>query len=396
MYRILFISHERKMGGANFALLELAQNLQNAGHDITVVVLYSGCPIDRELKRAGIKTFPCFFGWWQQPEYWSPILKAGFRVLHWLQWLAVIRISRYVRKQKIQIIHSNSSVVDIGAQVAHKTGCRHVWHFREFGKEDYRLEYMYSRNKVIDYIHDNSNMIIFISDALQNAYADVAGKCPHRMIYDGIVPRSVISSERAPLVFKHSGRNLPYQFLVTGNISPGKNQKLVLEAANILVNEMKVKKEDFCVHFAGAETALEESKAYGKAIREYILENHLENVILHGFVKNMNQLRQQIHAEIIPSVSEAYGRVTLEAMMACNLVIASDSGSNPELVGEPGNGLLFKSNNANDLALKMKFAIENACTQYIERAYEYVYRVHTHEAACKAVEDVYEQVMGND
>ena len=118
MNRILFISHERKMGGANFALYELVKELQDAGNQVSVVVLYKGCPIDKELKKGGIKTFPCFFGWWQQPENWSFFLKWAFRLLHWLQWISVIRISKFVRKEKIQIIHSNSSVIDIGAQVA--------------------------------------------------------------------------------------------------------------------------------------------------------------------------------------------------------------------------------------------------------------------------------------
>lgn len=393
-YNILFISHERKMGGANFALLELIKNLKNAGNNISVVVLYSGCPIDVELKKMGITTFPCLFGWWQQPEYWSKALKIVFQFMHWLQWISVFRISRFVKKNRIQIIHSNSSVIDIGAQVAHKTGCKHVWHFREFGKADYRLEYMYSEGRLIHYIGQHSDMVVFISKALQNYYADIAKKCRNIMVYDGIIPKE---SKCLPFYddVKISSKHV-FEFLVAGNITPGKNQKLVLEALLVLINELHVSEEKFCVHFAGAETSLQESKRYGALMREYINSNNISNVIFHGFVEDMSQLREHIDAEIVPSMSEAYGRVTLEAMMGGNLVIASDSGSNLELVGDNNNGLLFEQNDAKSLAIQMKYAMEHSCEEYRRRAYQYVHEFHTQEESCQRIQNVYDEIMSGD
>lgn len=170
MYNILFISHERKMGGSNHSLVELAKGLQDLGNHVSVVILYRGCPIDKKLRDMGIETFPCFFGWWQQPEDWPYVLKLAFRILHWLQRISVMRISGYVKRNNVDIIHSNSSVIDIGAQVAAKTGCKHVWHFREYGKEDYRIEYMCGKKTSLDYVSGNSDMIVFISNALYEYY----------------------------------------------------------------------------------------------------------------------------------------------------------------------------------------------------------------------------------
>lgn len=397
-YNILFISHERKMGGANFALIELIKNLKDAGNNVFVVVLYSGCPVDIELNKMGISTFPCFFGWWQQPEYWPKILKLVFRFIHWLQWISVLRISRFVRKNQIQIIHSNSSVIDIGAQVARKTNCRHVWHFREFGRADYRLEYMYPRERINDYIGKYSDMVIFISKALQESYADLAKKCHNIMIYDGIAVMSEKEKNTAGLqrYLLTENKRCPYSFLVTGNISPGKNQKLVLEAVDCLIHKMNMDKQSFEVHFAGAETALQESKDYGILLRKYVKDHELSNVVFHGFVRDMNQLREDIDAEIIPSVCEAYGRVTLEAMMTGDLVIASDSGSNPELLQDNHNGLLFKSNDAEDLAQKMGYAMKYSCNEHRKHALEYVYAIHTRDDACRKVQEVYSQIFNRD
>lgn len=391
MYNILFIAHERKMGGASHSLTELAKGLQDLGNNVSVVVLYRGCPIDKKLREMGIETFPCFFGWWQQPNDWPYLLKSAFRLLHWLQWISVIRISRYVKRNHVDIIHSNSSVIDIGVQVAAKTGCKHVWHFREYGEADYRLEYMYGKDTSMDYAYKNSDMIIFISNALYESYKQYADAKKTRIIYNGIVSKEMAESGRpVPKVRKEDHI---FTFLVTGNISPGKNQKLVVDAVHILTSQMGIDSHRFQVYFAGATTALAESKRYMREIQDSISRYHLDNLFFTGYVQDMKSLRIQADVEVIPSKSEAYGRVSLEAMSSYNLVIASDSGANPELVGDNERGLLFKNDDVNDLAMKMLQAMAGDNTEYRERAYEYVMRVHRRDEAYRKVQSIYENIL---
>lgn len=392
-YSILFISHERKMGGANHSLVELIQGLRDLGNNVSVVVLYRGCPIDKKLREMGVETFPCFFGWWQQPQNWPYLLKSAFRLLHWLQRFSVIRISGYVKKCNVDIIHSNSSVIDIGAQVAAKTGCKHVWHFREYGEDDYRLEYMYGKDTSLDYAYKNSDMIIFISNVLYESYKRFADHTKTRIIYDGIVSKEMVKKESPKLVKKTQEEGHVYTFLVTGNISSGKNQKLVVEAVHILINQMGVDSHKFQVYFAGATTSLAESKEYMREIQFCINQYNLSNLFFAGYVEDMALLRTKVDAEIIPSRSEAYGRVTLEAMLSHNLVIASDSGANPELIGDNEHGLLFRNNDINDLAMKMVKAMDDDNAECIERAYEYVRRVHRQEDSYRKVQSIYESIL---
>lgn len=392
-YNVLFISHERKMGGANHSLVELVKGLRDLGHNISVVVLYRGCPIDKKLCSMGIETFPCFFGWWQQPKNWNLFFKLAFKLLHWLQWIAVVRISGYVKRKKIDIIHSNSSVIDIGAQVAQKTECKHVWHFREYGEADYRLEYMFGKEESMNYVSKYSDMIIFISNALYSAYAELKDSDKVRVIYDGIVSKSAAWEEDILLLRKDRERNDKFTFLVTGNLSQGKNQMLVIEATNILISQMGVDKKSFQVYFAGAMTSLTESRKYMQGMQEYISVNNLDNIVFWGYVEDMSSLREKVHAEIIPSKSEAYGRVTLEAMLNHNLVIASESGANPELIENNKRGILFEKDNANDLANKMLQAMKEDNELYIEKAFEYVKSVHIQEDAYQKVQSAYQDIM---
>lgn len=381
------------MGGANHSLVELVKGLRELGNNVSVVVLYRGCPIDKKLREMGIETFPCFFGWWQQPKDWPYVLKWAFRLLHWLQRLSVIRISGYVKKNRVDIIHSNSSVIDIGAQVAAKTGCKHVWHFREYGEADYRLEYMYGKDTSMDYVYKNSDMIVFISNALYESYKQYLDTKKTRIIYNGIVSKEIENTESSPPVQKARKADHIFTFLITGNISPGKNQKLVVEAVNVLVNHMEIDKHKFQVYFAGATTSLAESKKYMREIQAYTGQYGLNNLFFTGYVEDMVGLRNKVDAEIIPSKSEAYGRVTLEAMLSYNLVIASDSGANPELIGRDEHGLLFKNNDANDLAIKMQQAMNRDNTEYRKRAYEYVRKVHRKEEAYRKVQSIYEYIL---
>ena len=82
--------------------------------------------------------------------------------------------------------------------------------------------------------------------------------------------------------------------------------------------------------------------------------------------------------------------------MTGDLVIASDSGSNPELLQDNHNGLLFKSNDAEDLAQKMGYAMKYSCNEHREHALQYVYEVHTRDDAGRKVQDVYDQIWNKN
>ena len=56
---------------------------------------------------------------------------------------------------------------------------------------------------------------------------------------------------------------------------------------------------------------------------------------------------------------EAFGRVTVEAMMSGSAVIGSNSGCTKELISNNENGLLFKQGNYKDLANKIKYLYNN-------------------------------------
>lgn len=70
-------------------------------------------------------------------------------------------------------------------------------------------------------------------------------------------------------------------------------------------------------------------------------------------------LLQKSSLFVLPSRTEAMGRVILEAMSLGTPVIASNVGGIPQIINSGVNGLLFESENINDLSNKMSTLLEN-------------------------------------
>lgn len=351
-YKVLFLSHERKLGGATISLLELCKALKADGHEVYVSVLFHGCLIDKALNEAGIPTVPAFYGWWQMPQQWNWVLKICFRLLHMFQFIPCIKLARFIKKKDIDVIHTNSSTLDIGLQLKKRTGIRHVYHFREFGEADFGLEYLNGRKKSLDEISQYSDEIIFISKALRESYLDLTCNEKIHIIYNAVTKTYYVEK-------KDTKRNV--RFLQTGTINPGKNQLLVVKAAKTLRDRGIT---NFTVFFAGEATSLQASKEYKSKILKYIESEKLDNVVLLGRRSDMEDVRKNVDFEIVPSKCEAFGRVTAEAMMSGIPVIASNTGANVELVDEEVTGFIFSCDDTTNLADVMEKAIVN-CDQLL-------------------------------
>lgn len=384
-FNILFISHERKLGGASRSLVALAKELQLRGHNIYVVVLLKRCPLAIELEKNGIVTIPIFFGWWMCPVYWNRTLQTAFKFLYYIEYIACKYLTHIVKKYDIDIIHSNSSTIDIGAKVARTTNRKHVWHFREFGMEDFELKYMNGREKSIQYIQNNSDGIIFISRKLRQAYHDIKDEKKIRVIYNGISKEYLQTK-----IFSLREQTI---FVVSGTIIKNKNQILVVQAAKRLLEEGY---SNFEVWIAGASTSLQASKDYEKYIKNYIKENCMEeHVKMLGYVKNMKEVRAKGDVEIVASKSEAFGRVTVEAMMSSMPVIAANAGANSELIIEEETGYLFGNDSVEELMCAMKRILEHhsEIERMGRRAYQIAVDNFTAERNAEEVEKYYNYIM---
>ncbi len=381
---ILLVGHEKNLGGASRSLVTLASELQEKGHRVTVVLPLRSGQVYPKLQKSGIKVKKIFFGWWMCPIGWNPILKMAFRILHGMEWIAASRIAAYTRKNHIQIIHSNSSAIDVGALAAQKAGVPHVWHFREFGDLDYDLKFMLGRKRSCQKINSMSERIVFISKNLYQYYEKELDKEKCRIIYNGISTDYLYPKYDDGIIDK--GKKTT--FLIAGNLHRNKKQNIAIDAAGILKQRGY---DDFCLVIAGATSDMADSQLFEKELKAQAESLVPGYVLFTGFVKDMLELRKKTDIELVCSAREAFGRVTIEAMMCSNPVIASDSGANQELVKDGYNGFLFQEGNAVSLADKMeRFLKETDLIRSLgESAYYYARENFTSGENTSEIEELY-------
>ena len=376
---ILYIAHERNMGGASKCLLDLAVEMKKKGHNVYVLVPIKNCRVQKELEKKGIVVFSMFFLWWQYPMYWSKCLKLVFRMSYFLENFSVLRAGKYIKEYKIDIIHSNSSVIDFGMKISKRYHIKHIWHFREFGDLDYQLEYFRGKEKSLSQINKSGSQIIFISKRVYLYYQKWIEKSISHVIYDGI-----------DLKYSQYKKKTDYGktiFLIAGNLHRNKRQDLVISAAHILIREGITQ---FEVWVAGQTSAMRDSKKYEQELHMAAMDIP-DNIRFVGFVENMIELRQKVDVEIVASSEEAFGRVTVEAMLSSIPVIGSDSGATPEIITDNATGFLFENGNVISLASKMKEII--ADTNQIEilgkNAFSHARNTFSLEKNISSIEEVY-------
>lgn len=366
--KILYIAHEPKLGGATLCLITMAEEMKKKGHQVYVVVPFRNSPVAKTLKERGITVKTIFFGWWMMPSYWNMVLKLIFIILYIFEFIPVLRIVHFIKKYKIDIVHSNSSAIDVGSRAANICKIPHVWHFREFGDLDYNLEFILGRRKSLAKVNSTKGIVIFISKSLRNYYRELNNNIS--VVYDGVASSYLNYSLPAFLEKKQ------ITFLIAGNLQRNKGQKLVLEAA-LLLNKKGI--NNFKILIAGGTASTGESLKYAAELKEFIDIKELTQAYMLGRVEDMNKLRRESDVEIVASAMEAFGRVTVEAMLSGRPVLASDTGANSELIQNNITGWLFNSGDVKSLAGKMeeiinapnklsemgKTAFESAKSQYL-------------------------------
>lgn len=333
--RILFFTHYSSLYGANLSMLGLAEYLiKDYGFKVYIV-----CPKEGELIKAAREigaVTRCFryFSWQCFNRFWINKLLRNI-----INPFLLARVIFYTKRISPDIIHNNTSVTDLGIKVASKLNIPCVWHLREYGKEDYEMDYLVSKKEIIKN-YSAATALISVSDSLRSAFTNKYPMLEIETIYNGIKPFEVKKID-------HKGCN----FCIIGKITEKKGQYEILKAVNVLVQK---KRRGFHVFFAG-----EGDYKYINKLKEYVANEKIDEfVTFSGYVRDIIDYLSYMDVGIMASENEAFGRVTVEYMMAEMRVIAMDSGGTREIIGD--YALYYDSDNNVSLADQMEYCIDNA------------------------------------
>lgn len=378
---ILFVSHEDKLFGASKSLINLIDELKEK-HNCMVVTRSSDGDFALELKRRGIKIIPARYYTWEISKKQSGVDLTWWS--HRMFWFLCGRpmeiiAARKIKKQlscKIDIIHVNSGVVDLGIYLKNVLKCPLIWHLREFGLEDFGYVPYLPLDKFYGNI-DKADGLIAISDAICAKFKKHISDEKIRRIYNGVDTNNIIKNKTY-----HLDKQEKMVVLISGSkISKAKGQNLAIKAFEI-INKKGINNIE--LRIAG----------YGE-LKEIGITSYPSNVIFLGHVDNMNEQRSDVDVELVCSRCEAFGRVTVEAMLGGIPVIGANTGGTPELICDGENGYIFEYGNAQDLADKILEFYNNRESIKVmgEKAQKYALNNFLIERCAKEIEEYYYEIL---
>ena len=177
------------------------------------------------------------------------------------------------------------------------------------------------------------------------------------LIYDGIDVSQYSNKNK-----KNNQKEI--NILVCGLITESKGQEDVIEALNIINKKYN---EIINLIFAGNWDEKYKNRLE-KKIEQYGLKNRVKFL---GFISDLKKVREESYIEINCSRSEGFGRATVEAMLAKNIVIAANNSATKEIIKDGVNGFLYKTGDYIDLANKIEYILNNR--NKIDKIIDYAY-----------------------
>ncbi|MCI7812787.1 MAG: glycosyltransferase family 4 protein [Lachnospiraceae bacterium] len=379
--KILVVAHEKELNGASLSLLDIIDYL-SVRHQFWVVTSYGDGPFYETMKERNIHIVVQPFERWMvrknHPLKW-PLKSLRWRLIESNKnRKTAYEIAKVIQENNIDLIYTNTRVIDIGLRCARLTGKPHVWHFREFGEEDFDMYPLVTAREHFGRIGKNTDVIICNSRAVYAKFLKkIHGKAKLCVVYNGVAKPEQ----------KSQHTNEKVRFLITGRISRAKGQLDAVLAVNELVKRGYT---EFELLVAGPQ-----SENYLELQRE--AEKNRGMIKFLGMRTDMPYLRSITDVELVCSRMEAFGRVTVEAMLAGNPVIGKNAGGTTELIEEGKNGFLYEPGNIKELADKMEKLIKEPARikEIGEYAAEYAKDRFLIEVCAKKIEEIFIEVCKN-
>lgn len=234
---------------------------------------------------------------------------------------AVYRLSRWIRKNKVDAVYSNTSVTLLGVEAAHRAKIPHIWHWHELPSEEFG--WSNSSMMILRYWKNYNRHILFISQTQREMWEKKLGN--HHITNAQVVynPTRVIYSQQV----KHEGG---VRIGYVGGFNERKNLPWLIQTINQLANK-------YNVHLSLYGAKDEKERAYIQS-----LINDTKVLSVYEYTTDVESVYANLDIFVLPSWSETMPLVVLEAMQAGVCVIQTNHSGMTELMHD-GKECLFIS-----------------------------------------------------
>jgi glycosyltransferase involved in cell wall biosynthesis len=348
--RVLFVETGMGFGGSAISLKQIVENLRN--YD-PVVVFYAenGHYFSDHFRDINTRFLGLKFTYKQKHTLRQRVenitgnklaistLLTFFSFFSYLEdKITVYKLSRIIKRQKIDLMHINNGIDPIAVSAARQCGIPCIAHSRGH-------EYVPPKQTNIDYIskliaptkkiaHHNrthinvpSEKIIVIHNSVDlEDYAD--------------------NKERAGLRSHYGLTNNEILMGMFARVRPMKGQLVLAKAI------CQLKEQGYPVKCLFVGDASDYGDDYLDEIKRYISQRNQENAfIFAGYQSDTASHYAAVDIVVHPSISEeAFGRIIIEAWASARPIVASNIGASVELIDHEKTGLIIEKNNPDELA----------------------------------------------
>lgn len=387
---VLFIHHGGGAGGALLNLLYTIQNLNENKYSIKVLMLYNYSSYDLFLKmginfeiinsRFYRKNLHYFIHSEVGCLKWYKVYSLIRTFFFWI-FSAFIYAPKILRKESVDILHLNSSVLTDWSFAAKRIGIKNVIHIQEPIAKGYlgirkslmRNIIKLSADHIIAISQDNANRLN-IPDKTTVVY--------------NFVKTKVLNLTKKEEKNVYSNKAVLY----AGGAETHKGFFTIVEALDYINQDIKI-------YFAGNISLprryfwqpSQKKNKLKKKLLEKVKNNH--NIEFIGLTNDILKLIAKCTATISPFSVPHFSRLVIESFAMKKPAIGSDVEGMDEIIEHSKDGLLFKTNNAKSLAETINYICSNPNKAKEMGKYGYEkYKTNFSENNVKRIELIYDNL----
>ncbi|MBM3210813.1 glycosyltransferase family 4 protein [Candidatus Poribacteria bacterium] len=347
---ILYLhANNTDIGGADFCLFKLASSLDRNKFR-PFVALSLPTSIIKLYERAGIPTKIIKMKRLKRTE--NPFYIISYFAVFFL---TVFRIYKFIKKENIELVHSNDFQDIYGALASRLAGALSIQHIRLIMVSPKLLRIMLTM-----FIGIMNNRIITVSDGVARSMFSRNGKFHKKVVtcYDWLdmdaveharvgkdIRREFNIPENAPLIG------------VVGRLEHWKGQHVIIKASPLVVEQFPEAR--FMI--IGGIVEGRNRERYSEELKKLASEmGTLDRIIFTGHRNDianvMSSLDIFVHTSVLP---DPLPGVVMEAMLCARPVIGSNAGGVPEEIENGATGLLYAPGDHVEMAEAILYLLKN-------------------------------------
>ena len=338
MHNILFISSVTKIGGAELSMIEVVAHLDRSRFNPIVLTTEDG-PLARRLQDMNI---PVMYGSF-------PFFRRRYP---WDYWKSIYSLVRLMRAKHIALVHVNCDRAVPHAVLAGKlAGVPVLCNVHDMVRAWFLPRYVRYMNLSARIVaNSQATARHCLKAGMKGEKIQVIYECFEMDRY-----LSVSNDDREVLRNEWGlGKDILAVGLV-GQVLKYKGHEEFIQAAAI-VNE----KYPLVYFFIVGDDSLSTESGFMQQLEESRQRCGLEsNLVFTGFRDDIPQVMSALDIVVVPSHTEAFGRVVVEALALGKVVVATRVGGIPEIIEDGETGFLIQARDIYGLAEKISQLVKD-------------------------------------